>query len=158
MVRFTLWPSRADPQWHGTSTVPSSLSPVVNILCLIHPVQCQQYKRAQFVFLSTSISVILLRVVRSHFSTRVPSKGLKSVGISECDDRDDIILAAWCNTIRRCKFIVVVLFKNRQLFTRYVLSVSFADHLKGFSWNWEWLERLLNTNEWIVALICLCTM
>lgn len=70
---------------------PSSLSPVVNIRCLIHPVQCQQFKRAQFVFLSTSISVILLRVLRSHFSTRVLSKALKCVGISECDCRDDTI-------------------------------------------------------------------
>lgn len=39
------------------------------ILGLIHPVQCQQFKRAQFVFLSASIRVILLWVARSRFST-----------------------------------------------------------------------------------------
>lgn len=73
-------PSRADPPCHGRSTVPSSLSPVVNIHSLIHPVQCQQFKRAQFVFLSTSISVIPLWVARSHFRTWVPSKGLNTWG------------------------------------------------------------------------------
>lgn len=65
--------------------VPSSLSPVVNIRCLIHPVQCQQFKRALFVFLSASISVILMWVLRSHFSACAPSKRLKCMRISECD-------------------------------------------------------------------------
>lgn len=82
---FATWPCSTEPLWCGWSTVPSSPSPVLNIRCLIHPVQCQQFKRVQFVFLSTSISVILLRAVRSHFSTRVPSKGLKRVGIQECN-------------------------------------------------------------------------
>lgn len=68
--------SLSAPSRHGRPTVPSSLSPVVNIRSLIHPVQCQQFKRAQFVFLSISISVILLRVARSHFITRAPSKGV----------------------------------------------------------------------------------
>lgn len=57
------------PPRSGRSGLPSGPSPVVNILGLIHPVQCQQFKRAQFVFLSASIRVILLWVARSRFST-----------------------------------------------------------------------------------------
>lgn len=93
---FTTWPCSTEPLWCERSTVPSSSSPVVNIRCLIHPVQCQQFKRAQFVFLSTSISVILKQAVRSHFSTWVPSKGLKRVGIQECDLNDDTTLWQAC--------------------------------------------------------------
>lgn len=83
--------STPEPLWLCGSTVPSSLSPVVNIRHLIHSVQCQQFKRAQFVFLSSSISVILLWAVRSRFSTCVPSKAQCCVGIWECDCEDDTI-------------------------------------------------------------------
>lgn len=59
---------------NGRPTVPSSLSPVVNIRSLIQSVQCQQFKRALSVFLSIPISEILLRVARSHFMAWAPSK------------------------------------------------------------------------------------
>lgn len=60
------------------------LSPVVNMCCIILPVLCQQFKRVQFVFLSASISVTLLRVMRSDFIAWV-SKGLKCTRISGAD-------------------------------------------------------------------------
>lgn len=79
---------------NGRPTVPSSLSPVVNIRSLIQPVQCQQFKRALSVFLSIPISVILLRVARSHFMARAPSKAanvwrlpIVTAGMTQCFPR-----------------------------------------------------------------------
>ena len=59
-------------------------APLFSLVChlllisnsLIHSAQCQQFKRALLVFLSTSIRGTFLWVSRSHFSARVPSKEL----------------------------------------------------------------------------------
>lgn len=84
-----------NPSRSGRSSLPSGPSPVANILGLIHPVQCQQFKRAQFVFLSASIRVILLWVARSRFSTWVPSKGLNMWGFQSWCCRDGTVLRPW---------------------------------------------------------------
>lgn len=140
-------PSRADPPCHGRSTVPSSLSPVVNIHSLIHPVQCQQFKRAQFVFLSTSISVIPLWVARSHFRTWVPSKGLNTWGFQNVSAGMTQYFArvVQCN---KTNFKILTTADN--FFTSCGEIVCWADHLKGFPRNREWF---LNTNGTIIVLI-----
>lgn len=129
--------SRSAPSRHGRPTVASSLSPVVNIRSLIRPVQCQQFKRAQFVFLSISITVILLRVARSHFITRAPSKGvnvwrlLSSTGMTQYFPR-----VLQCTTTH-CTFRSLTAVDNFLFFFFFRQAV-----LKEFSWSCEWSSTM----------------